>query len=470
MRRGLAVLAVLVLAGSTSTAWAQGGGSDTDVPGLEWPLQTFGVSQIRALPGGHGTGVVVAVVDSGVDASQPDLAGALVPGADFSGGQSLSAPGSDTSDMDTSEAHGTSMATIIAGRSHQENGQVAGMIGLADQAKIMPVRVGSGQGNGDQDQDQAIANGIIWAAQHGARVINLSIGSPGEGTVLQPAIRQAEDDNVVVVAAAGNDGNNSDPVVYPAAFPGVVAVSGVEPNGSLWSGSETGSYIALAGPGDQVETAGPGDYGKAYGTSDAAAYVSAEAALVIAAHPDWTAGQVIRAMISTATPGPGQSPGTRSDQYGYGIMNPYGALKAPTPSQTTNPLLATATTQPVTNPPASGPTQNAAVSGGSQPTAPPAATSSGSSSNTGVIIGGVAGAVVLLAIIITLIAVNSSRRRRAVMPTGPGGFGPPPNPGPGMPYQGPNPPPAGGYPGGPFPPNGQPPQGPGPTSYPPGRR
>jgi subtilisin family serine protease len=453
MRRGWAVLAGLVLAGTTTTAWAQSGGSDTDVPGLEWPLQTFGVGQIRQLPGGHGTGVIVAVVDSGVDASQPDLTGALVQGADFSSGQPLDAPGSATSDMDTKDAHGTAMASIIAGRSHQDNGQVAGMIGLADQAKIMPVRVGSGQGSGDQDQ--AIANGIIWAAQHGARVINLSIGSPGEGAVLQPAIRQAEDDNVVLVAGAGNDGDNGNPVEYPAAFPGVVAVSGTEPNGSMWSGSETGSYVVLAGPGDQVETAGTDGYYSASGTSDAAAYVSAEAALIIAAHPGWSAGQVIRAMISTATPGPGQAAGTRSDQYGYGIMNPYGALKAPTPSQTTNPLLAASTnTQPVTNPPASGPTQNSAVSGGGQPTPPPAATSGGgTSSNTGLIIGGVAGGVVLLAIIITLIAVDSTRRRRNTMPTGAAGFGPP-GPGPGMPYQGPNPgpgpnqPPPGGYPTG----------------------
>jgi subtilisin family serine protease len=468
MRRGLAVLAGLVLAGTANTAWAQGGGSDTDVPGAEWPLQTFGVSQIRALPGGHGTGVVVAVVDSGVDAGQPDLAGALVPGADFSGGQPLNAPGSDTSDLDTSEAHGTAMATIIAGRGHRDNGQLAGMIGLADQAKIMPVRVG----NGSSDQDSAIANGIIWAAQHHANVINLSIGFTEMGSVVQQAITEAESDNVVVVAGVGNSGNSGDPTEYPAGFPGVVAVSGVEQSGGFWPDSESGSYVALAGPAQGVVTAGPGDYVKADGTSDATAYVSAEAALVIAAHPGWTAGQVIRAMISTATPGPGQSAGTRSDQYGYGIMNPYGALKAPTPSQTTNPLLASATTQPVTNPPASGPTQNTAVSGGSQPTAPPAATSgSSSSSNTGVIIGGVAGGVVLLAIIITVIAVNSSRRRRAVMPTGPGGFGPPPGMGPGMPYQSPNPPPpAGGYPGGPFPTDGQPPQGPGPTSYPPGRR
>jgi subtilisin family serine protease len=432
-------------------------------------LLKFGIKEIRQF-GAHGAGVVVAVVDSGVNASDPDLAGSLVPGADFSQSQPLDNPGTDTSDMDTKETHGTGIASMIASHGHVEattNGQpTAGLIGLADGAKIMPIKVG----DGPSDQDQAIANGIMWAARHHARVINISIGSNEMGDVVRQAINQADADNSIVVAAAGNNGAQGNPTTYPAAFSGLIAVSGISKDGTFWPESEYGSNIDIAGPAQDVPAYVNGSYDFTEGTSGAAAYVSAEAALVIGAHPSWTAGQVIRAMLSTATPGPGQTQGQRSDQFGYGIMNPYAALQAPEPSDTSNPLLAPASTQPVTNPSVSAPSQNGAASGGNQPTVPPAAKSgSGKSSNTGVIIGGVAGGVALLAIIITWAAVSSSRRRRNLMPAGPTGYGPPP--GPGMPpYQGPGqPPPGGGYPGGPFPPpNGQPPQGP--TAYPPGRR
>jgi subtilisin family serine protease len=469
LRRGTAVLAGLMLASTAGTAWAQGGGGDTGVYQQEWPMFKFSIQQIRQQLQAHGANVVVAVVDTGIDANQPDLTGSLVPGADFSQGQPESSPGNDTGELSSSEAHGTAMSSIIAAHGHNENGRLAGMIGLADQAKIMPVRIGNGEASSDTDQN--IANGVTWAVAHGAQVINLSLGSASESIELQTAINQAISKNVIVVASAGNSGTSGNPVNYPAAQSGVVAVSGYEEGDTFWPDSESGSYIAISGPAKDVMTAGTDGYYLADGTSDAAAYISAEAALLIAAHPSWTAGQVIRVMLGTASAGPGQTQGQRNDQFGYGIMNPYAALQAAEPSDTSNPLLAPTNTQPATNPPTSAPTRNGAASGGSQPSVPPAATSgNGKTSNTGVIIGAAAGGVVLLAIIITWIAVSSSRRRRNMMPAGPTGLGPPPGSGPGMPpYQGPGqPPPGGGYLGGPYPPNGQPPQPP--TSYPPGRR
>jgi hypothetical protein len=412
-RLGVTLIAGLVLAGVGGTAWAQGGGGGTDI-GLserEWPLISLNVNQIHQL-GAHGANVVVAVVDSGVNPNQPDLAGSLVPGADFSKNQPLDSPGSDTNDIDTQDGHGTGMSSIIAAHGHVEDGTdgqpTAGVIGLADEAKIMPVRVGTGIGESDMDSN--IANGIRWATLHGARVINLSLAGPGTSFAEEQAIQQAIDDNVVVVAAAGNDGQKGDPLENPADVPGVVAVSGVDSSGNFWPDSEHADYVAIAAPSKAIVAAG---YGASYiiadGTSGGTAYVSAEAALIIGLHPNWTAGQVIRVMLSTATPGPGQKAGTRTEYFGYGIMNPVKALQAAAPSQTSDPLLAAPTDQPMSAPP----TQDAGSGGLPDPDTPVNASgSAGNSSSTGLVVGGAAGVAAVLAVIAGLIAASSARRRR----------------------------------------------------------
>jgi hypothetical protein len=338
----------------------------------------------------------------------------------------VSAPGGNTSDSDTKEGHGTAMASIIAGHGHVESGTdgqpTAGVVGMADQAKIMPIRIEQG-GSGFTDAE--LASGITYAAQRGAKVINISLATSEQLPLASAAITSAIAAGVIVVASAGNYGENGNPIQYPAAVPGVLAVSGVQhQNLAFWSKSEHNSSIALAGPATDVMSAGPGtEYLKTTGTSGAAAYVSGEAALLFGAHPSWTGGQVIRAMIESATPASGQAQGTRNDYYGYGVMNPTKALSEPAPSQTTDPLLAASTGSPSAGATPPGKPSTSKVG---------AVTSNPKKSNTGLVIGIVVGVVVVL-LIIVLIVVLSRRKKGGGTPPGgggPGGGYGPPNSGP----------------------------------------
>jgi subtilisin family serine protease len=390
-------------------------------------MQTFNANQIRN-DGYHGQGVIIAVLDTGVDASQPDLSGSVLPGADCSG---LTCTTPDNGDSNPAELHGTGMAAIIAAHGHGTNvqGNVVGMVGLATRAKILPVRVlttPNGGGGGAE-----IAQGIRWAVQNGAKVINLSVGSSGTSPTLNAAVDYAIQHDVVVVAAAGNIATSGTSAVeYPAAIPGVVAVSGVDSTLTFWSGSAFGPKVVLAGPGKHVATAGAGSTGYVYsdGTSPATAYVSGEAALLVGEHPDWTAGQIIRQMIATADPAKGTAQGQRTDQLGYGVMDPLKAVTSTSvPSQTTNPLCDSSCYTSASSTASS----TATGGGGAAPTTTtPAKASASSSSNTGLIIGIVAGAVVLIGIVVGLV-IAARRRNRP---------GPPPPP--------PAPPSYGGYGGG----------------------
>jgi type VII secretion-associated serine protease mycosin len=266
--------------------------------------------------------VVVAVVDSGVDAHHADLAGRVLPGADFTGtainGQA------DVS----SNGHGTSVAGIIAGTG------AAGVTGLAPAATILPVRVSDGLAS----NLSALAQGIDYATTHGAKVINISVCTP----ILNPQIRDAVDaaisNDVVVVAAGGNDGLAGNPIQYPAALPGVLAVAATDVHGMLWPKSESGGYIGLAAPGVGIYTTGPqGGYLTATGTSFAAPQVSAAVALLRSRYPTENATQIINRLTDTAhSDGRGRTP-----QLGYGIVDPYQALTAnPASATESNSLLA----------------------------------------------------------------------------------------------------------------------------------
>jgi type VII secretion-associated serine protease mycosin len=271
-----------------------------------------------------GSGVTVAVIDSGVT-SIPDLRGNLLSGADFTQGTSSS--GNGEIDLQ-SDGHGTGMASVIAG-----NGTY--VFGLASNAKILPVRTYIDTGNVPEE----IAAGINYAISQHVGIINLSIGLLASVSSVRATIAAAVDANIVVVAATGNDSSQS--ISYPAAYPGVIAVTAIDQTGSFWSQSNAGAQVTLAAPGVNIyRDNNAGVQGTSSGTSEATAYVSAAAALVRSEHPDWTAGQVIRDLISTADPGPGQTAGQHSDQYGYGIVDPLNALQAAAPAATTNPLLA----------------------------------------------------------------------------------------------------------------------------------
>jgi type VII secretion-associated serine protease mycosin len=259
--------------------------------------------------------VVVAVVDGGVDLTHPDLAANLEQGYNFV--ENNTTPADDN-------GHGTHVAGIIAA---SLNGQ--GVVGVAPQVKILPVRV-MGNGSGD---DSTVAKGIRWAADR-AQIINLSLGGPSVSSVLRDAINYAiQTKGRVVVAAAGNYGASGNQTQYPAALPGVVAVGAVDANGNHASFSNTGSYVQLSAPGVSIlSTFLSGQYARLSGTSMAAPHVSGLAGLIWAQHPEYSAAQVIAAMESTASD---LGSAGRDSTYGYGLIDAYPAASLAAAPQVT---------------------------------------------------------------------------------------------------------------------------------------
>jgi type VII secretion-associated serine protease mycosin len=290
----------------------------------QWALDAHHFDSSRIWRESTGRGVTVAVVDTGVDANHPDLAGRVLVGADFTG---TAADGR----MDTSStAHGTSVAGVIAA-----DGGAGGLTGLAPEVKILPVRVAT-----DLAADPAaMAQGIDYAATHGAQIINVSLCSLVLNPQIRAAVEEAIQRNIVVVAAAGNDGLAGDPAEYPAAIPGVVAVAASDRTGALWPQSESGGFVGLTAPGVDIYTTGArGTRSSVTGTSFAAPHVAAAAALLRSHYPAETAAQIIERLVSTTQRG-----GQRDAHWGYGIVDPYRALiAAPPAASVTNPLLATA--------------------------------------------------------------------------------------------------------------------------------
>jgi type VII secretion-associated serine protease mycosin len=275
----------------------------------------------------QGDGVTVAVLDTGVDADHPDLAGNVLPGKDLVGFGARRGDG-------TWARHGTAMAGIIAGHGHGA-GHADGVMGLAPQAKVLPVRVileddDPARARARSTRGGALAEGIRWAADHGADVINLSLGDDsaaahpdaGEDEAVQYALRKG----AVVVASAGNGGEKGDHVSYPAAYPGVIAVTAVDRYGTRASFSTRSWYASVCAPGVDIVIADPDrKYYEGWGTSAASAFVSGAVALVKAAHPGLTPAQIKKLLQDTARDAPA---GGRDDSRGYGLIDPAAALRA----------------------------------------------------------------------------------------------------------------------------------------------
>jgi type VII secretion-associated serine protease mycosin len=273
----------------------------------------------------NGAGVTVAVVDSGVDGHHPDLTGQVLPGSDFV------RPGGD-GQIDA-VGHGTTVAALIAGR----NDDAEGIVGLAPKAKILPVRVLDSHNR--YNDARSVANAVRWAVDHGAEIINLSLGGAARSPELADAIDYAFEKDVVVVACTGNEmPPEANLVWYPAREPGVLAVTGLDHSTAnrIWPGALTGRQTVLAAPASEMVGAEPGGgYSVVSGTSFAAPLVSAAAALVRSKWPDMSAANVVNRLIRTAADigAPGQD-----DVFGFGLVDPLAALTADVPPVQTNPL------------------------------------------------------------------------------------------------------------------------------------
>lgn len=277
----------------------------------QWYLDFLGVAQAHQYS--QGAGVTVGLVDTGVDATHPDLVGGVLPGAALF-------PGATGDGRIDTFGHGTRMAGLIAGHGHGPDGSL-GVLGIAPKATILPVRVG------ESVLGVGIVQGIEWATAHGAKVISLSLAQKLDDNGLRQAVEDAIAHDVVVVAGMGNT-----PAVapqFPASYPGVLAVAGTDEHGDHGAFSVVGPQAVLAAPGADIVTTGLNHgYGSSSGTSDSTAIVAGAAALVRSKFPDLSAAEIIHRLTATAID---KGPPGRDGQYGYGIVNLVGALTADLP-------------------------------------------------------------------------------------------------------------------------------------------
>ena len=261
----------------------------------------------RASVDGPLSSVVVAVVDTGV-ARHPELTAALLPGHNFSD----SGLATDSTDR---AGHGTHVAGTIAADAGTT------VEGIAHGARILPVKVLGDDGGG---WTHWVANGIIWAADNGADVINLSLGGPSSSSLLTSAVDHARSLGVTVIAAAGNE-NTSAPA-YPAAIPGVIGVSAVDETKRRAWFSNYGSYVDIAAPGvDILSTVLFGSWDWYSGTSMASPHVAGVAALVEAAAPGLTPAQVERVLAGSTTD---LGASGRDPLFGHGLVDAVRAVQA----------------------------------------------------------------------------------------------------------------------------------------------
>ncbi|WP_223770004.1 type VII secretion-associated serine protease mycosin [Streptomyces huiliensis] len=286
------------------------------VRSLQWYLDGMQAEEMWKVS--TGAGVTVAVIDTGVDDTLPDLRGQVLPGKDF-------LPSGDGSHKDT-KGHGTAIGVLIAGTGKGPGG--TGTMGLAPGARILPLRVMSTT-DGWIQENAAIVKAIRYAADSPARIINMSLAAPVQSREMDEAITYALSKGKLVFAGSGNSAREGNPVLYPAASPGAVAVAAVDKNVRVTDESSRGPHVALAAPGADLVHSCVGGTGicRSHGTSGASALASASAALLWSVHPDWTANQVLRVLINTA--GGAKSGAKRTDLIGYGVVRPRIALKEP---------------------------------------------------------------------------------------------------------------------------------------------
>lgn len=258
--------------------------------------------------------VTIAVVDTGVDLNHPEFKGQLVQGRNM---LNTSAPPQDDN------GHGTHVAGVIAARTNN----LEGIAGIDWAGKIMPIKAMDADGSGSVLD---IADGIVWAADHGAMVINLSLGEYADSDYLHEAIRHAYQKGAVLVAAMGNDGI-SDPS-YPAAYQEVIGVAANDEQNETATFSNYGAHTSVSAPGVAIASTYPDNrYAALSGTSMASPHVAGVAALIRSINPDLTPDQVRSLLEQTADD---LGPEGHDEYYGYGMINVGRAIKAAVESRT----------------------------------------------------------------------------------------------------------------------------------------
>lgn len=393
----LSAVVALLLVGATPA-------QADSVRSRQWHLDVMRAEQMWETSTGEN--ITVAVIDSGVDASVPDLQGRVLKGKDLA----TDSPGDERTDYDN---HGTGIAGLIAGTGNF--GGRDGAFGLAPGSKILPIRVRDSVGRvngatGDRYFNDDLSTAIRFAADQGAKVINISLGKNVGSRRLTDAVSYALDKGSLIFAAAGNSGDEENAIEYPAGTPGVVGVGSVGKNLRRAESSQYGPQVDLAAPGvDTIHACSGGtQLCKGSGTSYATALASASAALIWSKHPDWTNHQVLRVMLNTA--GGPVSGKKRSDGIGYGIVRPRIALKTPGDPGPADvyplpDLAAAASEAPSPKPSKAG--------GGSGQSEEPAVAAADEGSNSVLWLGLGIGAAVLVGGVATA-AVLRSRRRAAV--------------------------------------------------------
>ncbi|OMF34206.1 peptidase S8 [Paenibacillus sp. FSL H8-0548] len=252
--------------------------------------------------------VIIAVLDTGVQSNHPDLKGKIVEGINIV---------DESAEPDDDVGHGTHVSGIIG--ASVNNGE--GVAGLSWYNKIMPVKVLDSSGAGST---YSVAQGIIWAVDHGAKVINMSLGNYAQADFLHDAIKYAYEHDVVMIAASGND--NTDRPGFPAAYPEVFAVAATNSSKEKASFSNYGDYIDVAAPGDSIASTYPGSqYAALSGTSMASPHVAALAGLIRSVNPELSNVEVMELMRKSAVD---LGDAGKDNYFGYGEIDVDKALSA----------------------------------------------------------------------------------------------------------------------------------------------
>ncbi|TQL95632.1 type VII secretion-associated serine protease mycosin [Actinoallomurus bryophytorum] len=327
LRRSAALLlALAVVSGPTLALRPSPAHADEVRSREQWVLDA--VSAERAWHVTRGKGVTVAVLDTGVDGSHLDLSGSVTTGPDYIHSVAPHA----------GRLHGTWMSSLVAGHGHGAN---AGIIGIAPEAHVLAVRtIADPEEPGYHafrqrfEYRDALHKAIRYAADHGADVINMSLGGPGVSTGDRAAVAYAISKGVVVVASAGNEGDSKSSkkvdknglvrLSYPAAIPGVIGVAALKRGGEPAKFSDRNSSVLVAAPGSGVVGAGPSDtYWDGDGTSQAGAIVSGVAALIRAKYHDLAPALVAQAISASATHRPKSG---WNEKVGFGEVDAAAAL------------------------------------------------------------------------------------------------------------------------------------------------